>query len=78
MLHLGKGFGYVVKKNHSPERSVTPMQYMVLALRRVPHIFLDIYIYIYISIVLVSVGLTSLTGRLTSSNYTGILYQLSS
>ena len=29
-----------------PESSATPKQYVALALRRVPHIFLDIYIYI--------------------------------
>ena len=37
------GSGYAV-----PLRSATPMQYVALALRRVPHLFLDIYIYIYI------------------------------
>ena len=44
---------------------MTPTQYVALALRRVPHIFLDIIIYphargISISIVLVNVGLASL------------------
>ena len=51
------------------EHSAMPTQYVVLALRRVPRIFLDIiYIYIYIrtrgiliSIVLVSVWLALLT-----------------
>ena len=38
---LGKRSGYAV-----PERSATPTQYVALALKRVPCIFLDIYIYI--------------------------------
>ena len=59
-LPLGKGSGYAVT-----ERSATPTQYVALAQRSVPHIFLDIYIIsahtgISISRVLVRVGLASL------------------
>ena len=58
-LPLGKGSGYTI-----PEHSAMPTQYMALALRRVPRIFLDIYISthkgISISMVLVSVELVSL------------------
>ena len=32
-----------------PERSVTPSQYVALALWRMPRIFLEIYVYMYIS-----------------------------
>ena len=64
MLPLGKGSSYAI-----PEHSAMPTQDVALVLRRVPHIFLEIYIYIYIStavgisisMVLVSVGLASLT-----------------
>ena len=62
MLPLGKGSSYAI-----PEHSAMPTQDVALALRRVPHIFLEIYIYISaalgisISMVLVSVGLASLT-----------------
>ena len=42
-LPLGKGSGCAV-----PERPVMPMQYVALALRRVPRIFQDIYMYIYL------------------------------
>ena len=69
-LPLGKASDCAV-----PERSVTPTQYVALALRRVPHIFLGIYIHISahagisISMVLVSVGLTSLAQLLTTDKF---------
>ena len=60
-LPLGKVSGYKV-----PEHSAMPTQYVALAIRRVPCIFLDIFISITcagisISIVFISVGVDSLT-----------------
>ena len=73
---LDKGSGYVV-----PEHSAMPTQYVALVLRRVPHIFLDIYIYprarkSQISMVFVSVGLASLAQIVAQHFFRELLHLL--